>query len=147
MRNHTVVVGYGTKGRTAVAAMIGDGVAPAGHRRRRHRPVPGSTGPAPSGLVTVRGDANRSDALRLAGAQHAKAYRGGHQQRPHLGAGDVDRPGIGARRRRSSPRCGRGRTGTCCCQSGADSVVVSSETAAAACVLKDTSDTPTWWWR
>jgi voltage-gated potassium channel len=28
VRNHTVVVGYGTKGRTAVAAMIGDGVAP-----------------------------------------------------------------------------------------------------------------------
>ena len=29
MRNHTVVIGYGTKGRTAVAAMIGDGTAPA----------------------------------------------------------------------------------------------------------------------
>ncbi len=29
VRNHTVVVGYGTKGRTAVAAMVGDGVAPA----------------------------------------------------------------------------------------------------------------------
>ena len=39
VRNHTVVVGYGTKGRTAVAAMIGDGVAPGRHRRRRHRPA------------------------------------------------------------------------------------------------------------
>ena len=29
VRNHTVVVGYGTKGRTAVAAMVGDEVAPA----------------------------------------------------------------------------------------------------------------------
>ena len=27
VRNHTVVVGYGTKGKTAVAAMLGDGVA------------------------------------------------------------------------------------------------------------------------
>jgi voltage-gated potassium channel len=29
VRNHTVVVGYGTKGRTAVSAMVGDEVAPA----------------------------------------------------------------------------------------------------------------------
>lgn len=29
VRNHTVVIGYGTKGRTAVAAMVGDDVAPA----------------------------------------------------------------------------------------------------------------------
>lgn len=28
VRDHTVVVGYGTKGRTAVHAMIGDGVKP-----------------------------------------------------------------------------------------------------------------------
>ena len=69
VRNHTVVVGYGTKGRTAVAAMVGDGVAPAdivvvdtdqaaldraksagpGHRARRRRPTPTCCGwPAPS---------------------------------------------------------------------------------------------------
>ena len=29
MRNHTVVIGYGTKGRAAVAAMVGAEVAPA----------------------------------------------------------------------------------------------------------------------
>ena len=29
VRNHTVVIGYGTKGRTAVEAMIGDGIKPA----------------------------------------------------------------------------------------------------------------------
>ena len=29
VRNHTIVVGYGTKGRTAVAAMVGDEIAPA----------------------------------------------------------------------------------------------------------------------
>ena len=70
--NHTVVVGYGTKGRTAVTAMIGDGVAPADI-------VVVDTNQASldranvAGLVTVRGDANKSDVLRLAGAQHAKA--------------------------------------------------------------------------
>ena len=72
VRNHTVVVGYGTKGRTAVAAMIGDGVPPA-------EIVVVDTDQASlerastAGLVTVRGDANKSDVLRLAGAQHAKA--------------------------------------------------------------------------
>ncbi|MCG5431563.1 potassium channel family protein [Mycobacterium sp. MYCO198283] len=72
VRNHTVVVGYGTKGRTAVSAMVGDGTPPkeivvvdnedAALKRA-----------AAAGLVTVRGDATKSDVLRLAGAQHAKA--------------------------------------------------------------------------
>ncbi|MGI9161407.1 MAG: potassium channel family protein [Mycobacterium sp.] len=72
VRNHTIVVGYGTKGRTAVSAMIGDGVPPADivvvdtEQASLDR---AST----AGLVTVRGDANKSDVLRLAGAQHAKA--------------------------------------------------------------------------
>ena len=72
VRNHTVVVGYGTKGRTAVEAMIGDGVAPADI-------VVVDTDQASldrayaAGIVTVRGDANKSDVLRLASAQHAKA--------------------------------------------------------------------------
>lgn len=72
MRNHTVVIGYGTKGRTAVAAMIGDEVAPADivvvdenadvlERARS------------AGLVTVHGDATKADILRLASAQHAKS--------------------------------------------------------------------------
>ena len=72
MRNHTIVVGYGTKGRTAVAAMVGDDVAPADivvvdedaaaartrqERRAGHRPR----------------RATDSEVLRLASAQHAKA--------------------------------------------------------------------------
>jgi voltage-gated potassium channel len=72
VRNHTVVVGYGTKGRTAVTAMVGDEVAPADivvvdenagaleHARS-------------AGLVTVQGDATKSEVLRLASAQHAKS--------------------------------------------------------------------------
>ncbi len=40
VRNHTVVVGYGTKGRAAVETLLGDGAEPDRHRRRRHRPHP-----------------------------------------------------------------------------------------------------------
>jgi voltage-gated potassium channel len=72
VRNHTVVVGYGTKGRTAVAAMVGDEVAPAdivvvddnAAALERARSA---------GLVTVHGDATKSEVLRLASAQHAKS--------------------------------------------------------------------------
>ena len=70
VRNHTVVVGYGTKGRTAVAAMIGDGVAPA-DIVVVDTDQPSLDRASTAGLVTVRGDANKSDVLRLAGAQHA----------------------------------------------------------------------------
>ncbi|GJF11658.1 NAD-binding protein of Kef-type K+ transporter [Mycolicibacterium cyprinidarum] len=72
LRNHIIIVGYGTKGRTAAAAMIGDEVAPAdivvvdedfGALERAKS----------SGLVTVRGTATDSEVLRLAGAQHAKS--------------------------------------------------------------------------
>ena len=72
VRNHTVVVGYGTKGRTAVAAMVGDEVAPADI-------VVVDTNAAAleraksAGLVTVHGDATKSEVLRLASAQHAKS--------------------------------------------------------------------------
>ncbi|MBC2587166.1 MULTISPECIES: TrkA family potassium uptake protein [Rhodococcus] len=68
-RNHTVVVGYGTKGRAAVDAMLGDGVPPS-------EIVVVDTDPlileaaAGQGLVTVQGSATRSDVLRLAGVPH-----------------------------------------------------------------------------
>ncbi len=72
MRNHTVVIGYGTKGRTAVEAMIGDGIKPA-----EIVVVDGDAAAleaaAQDGLVTVRGDATKSDVLRLAGVAHAAA--------------------------------------------------------------------------
>jgi voltage-gated potassium channel len=70
VRNHTIVIGFGTKGRTAVDAMLADGVAPADI-------VVVDTdqamldSAAARGLVTVHGSATRSDVLRLAGAQHA----------------------------------------------------------------------------
>ena len=70
VRNHTIVIGYGTKGRTAVDAMLGDGAVPADI-------VVVDTDQtaldqaAAAGLVTVHGNATKSDVLRLTSAQHA----------------------------------------------------------------------------
>ena len=70
VRNHTVVVGYGTKGKTAVRAMLADGTKPTEIVVVDSQQVV-LDGAAAEGLVTVRGDATKSDVLRLAGAQHA----------------------------------------------------------------------------
>lgn len=72
MRNHTIVVGYGTKGRTAVSAMIGDDVAPADIVVVDDDPAALERAKS-AGLVTVRGSATDSEVLRLASAQHAKS--------------------------------------------------------------------------
>lgn len=72
LRNHIVVVGYGTKGRTAAAAMIGDEIAPADIVVVDEDPVALERAKS-AGLVTVRGSATDSEVLRLASAQHAKA--------------------------------------------------------------------------
>lgn len=70
VRNHTVAIGYGTKGKTAVAAMLSDEV-PAGDIVVVDTDQAALDHAAAAGLVTVHGDATRSDVLRLAGAQHA----------------------------------------------------------------------------
>ncbi|MCI4676760.1 potassium channel family protein [Candidatus Mycolicibacterium alkanivorans] len=127
VRNHTVVIGYGTKGRTAVAAMIGDGAAPADI-------VVVDTDQASldrasaAGLVTVRGDANKSDVLRLAGAQHANSIIVATNSDPTavlvtLTARELSPKAkiIASVREAENQHLLR--------QSGADSVVVSSETA------------------
>jgi len=127
VRNHTVVIGYGTKGRTAVAAMIGDGVAPADivvvdtDQSLLDRA-------SAAGLVTVRGDANRSDVLRLASTQHAKAV---------VVATDSDATSVlvTLTARELAPSATiiasvrEGENRHLLLQSGANSVVVSSETA------------------
>ncbi|AVM01424.1 potassium transporter Kef [Gordonia iterans] len=72
VRNHTVVVGYGTKGKTATAAVLADGVRP--NEIVVVDDDQAALDQATSdGLVTVRGDATKSDTLRLAGVQHAAA--------------------------------------------------------------------------
>ncbi|MEV1135616.1 potassium channel family protein [Rhodococcus coprophilus] len=72
VRNHYVVVGYGTKGRTAVDAMVSDGIAPSEivvvDTDRMAVETAGRRG-----LVTVQGTASRSDVLHLAGVPRATA--------------------------------------------------------------------------
>ena len=72
VREHTVVVGYGTKGRAAVETMLGDGVDPekivvVDTDRTRLDVASGL------GLVTVSGNATRSQVLRIAGVHQATA--------------------------------------------------------------------------
>nr|WP_227463196.1 MULTISPECIES: potassium channel family protein [Nocardia] len=127
VRNHTVVVGYGTKGRTAVDAMLGDGVQPA-------EIVVVDTdatvleAAANAGLVTVHGSATQSDVLRLAGAQHAAslviaANRDDTAVLVTLTARELNAKAkiVASIREAENTHLVR--------QSGADSVVVSSETA------------------
>ncbi len=127
VRNHTVVVGYGTKGRTAVSAMIGDGIAPADIVVVDTDPTLLDRASA-AGLVTVRGDATRADVLRLAGVQHAKAVIVATSDDPTavlvtLTARELapEATIIASVREAENSHLLR--------QSGADSVVVSSETA------------------
>ncbi|MFI5777703.1 potassium channel family protein [Nocardia sp. NPDC051570] len=127
VRNHTVVVGYGTKGRTAVDAMLGDGVQPADI-------VVVDTDPAVleaagnAGLVTVHGSATQSDVQRLAGVQHAMAVvvaanRDDTAVLVTLTAREINPKAkiVASIREAENTHLLR--------QSGADSVVVSSETA------------------
>ena len=127
VRNHTVVVGYGTKGRTAVAAMIGDGAVPADivvvdtDQTLLDRA-------SAAGLVTIRGDANRSDVLRLAGAQHAKAIVVATNSDPTAVLVTLTAREL-APNAKIIAAVREGENRHLLLQSGADSVVVSSETA------------------
>ncbi|MFC5992816.1 potassium channel family protein [Pseudonocardia hispaniensis] len=72
VRDHTIVVGYGTKGRAAVDTLLGDGVEPS---QIVVVDVDRAQLDAASalGLVTVTGNASRSSVLRVAGVQRATA--------------------------------------------------------------------------
>lgn len=127
LRNHTVVVGYGTKGRTAAAAMIGDGVKPAEIVIVDENPTVLETAAA-DGLVTVRGDATKSDVLRLAGVAHAAsiviaASRDDTAALATLSARELNKTAKIVASIRNSENTHLMQ------QSGANSVVVSSETA------------------
>ncbi|MBB5912245.1 voltage-gated potassium channel [Nocardia transvalensis] len=127
VRNHTVVVGYGTKGRTAVDAMLGDGVQPGDVVVVDTDPVALERA-ATAGLVTVHGSAAQSDVLRLAGVQHAAsvvvaANRDDTAVLVTLTARELNKQAkiVASIREAENVHLLR--------QSGADSVVVSSETA------------------
>jgi voltage-gated potassium channel len=72
VRDHVVVVGFGTKGRSAVRSVLSDGVEP-------EQIVVVDTDHAmleaasALGLVTVHGSGTRSDVLRIAGVPRARA--------------------------------------------------------------------------
>lgn len=139
VRNHTIVVGYGTKGRSAVDALLGDGASPSEivvvdteSESLEHA--------ARAGLVTVHGSATRSDVLRLCGAQHAKSIivavnRDDTSVLVTLTAREIAKKAkiVVAVREAENTHLVR--------QSGADSVVVSSETAGR--LLGIATETPT----
>lgn len=127
VRNHTVVVGYGTKGRTAIDAMLGDGV-PAAEIVVVDTDQAALEAASAVGLVTVSGSATQSDVLRLTGAQHASAIivatnRDDTAVLVTLTAREIAPKAkiVAAIREAENVHLLR--------QSGADSVVVSSETA------------------
>ncbi|QDQ98168.1 potassium channel family protein [Tomitella fengzijianii] len=72
LRDHTVVIGYGTKGRAAVDALTGDGVPP-GEIVVVDTDAAVLEKASHAGLVTVQGSGSKADVLRLAGAQRAAA--------------------------------------------------------------------------
>jgi voltage-gated potassium channel len=127
VRNHTIVIGYGTKGKTAVGAILGDEAAQGDvvvvdtdRAALEHA--------ATAGLVTVHGDATRSDVLRLAGAQHAAsiivaASRDDTAVLVTLTAREI------APKAKIVASIREAENQHLLQQSGADSVVVSSETA------------------
>jgi voltage-gated potassium channel len=73
VRDHTVVVGFGTKGRSAVNALLGDENTEPGHIVVVDTDQQALDAASALGLVVVHGSATRSDILRIAEVQHAKA--------------------------------------------------------------------------
>jgi voltage-gated potassium channel len=70
LRNHTVVVGYGTKGRSAVRALVDDGTDPA-QIVVVDPDLDHITDASDDGLAAVHGDGTRADVLRRAEVEHA----------------------------------------------------------------------------
>ncbi|WP_414935564.1 potassium channel family protein [Amycolatopsis sp. cmx-11-51] len=73
VRDHTVVVGFGTKGRSAVNALLGDENTEPDHIVVVDTDQQALEAATSLGLVTVHGSATRADVLRVAGVQRAKA--------------------------------------------------------------------------
>lgn len=127
LRNHTVVIGYGTKGRAAVASMVSDEAAE-GEIVVVDTDRTALEHAAAAGLVTVHGDGTKSDVLRLAGVQNAFSVivatgRDDTAVLVTLTAREIapEAKIVAAIREAENQHLLR--------QSGADSVVVSSETA------------------
>ena len=139
VREHIVVVGYGTKGKTAVSAMIGDG-AKSGEIVIVDTDRAALDRADKAGLVTVHGDANRADVLRLAGAQHAKAIVVATNSDPTAVLVTLTAREL-APKAKIIASIRESENQHLLLQSGADSVVVSSETAGR--LLGMAANTPT----
>jgi voltage-gated potassium channel len=72
VRDHVVVVGFGTKGRSAVSAVMTDGMKP-GQIVVVDTEQAALDAASSLGLVTVHGSGTRSDVLRVAGVDRARA--------------------------------------------------------------------------
>jgi voltage-gated potassium channel len=70
LRNHTVVVGYGTKGRSAVRALMDDGTDPA-QIVVVDNDLDHIADASDDGIAAVHGDGTRADVLRRADVEHA----------------------------------------------------------------------------
>ncbi|WP_165165415.1 potassium channel family protein [Corynebacterium qintianiae] len=72
VRNHTIVIGYGTKGRSAIDALLADGAAPSNIVVVDQDPAVLARAEK-RGLVTVHGNATKSDVLKIAGVTRARS--------------------------------------------------------------------------
>lgn len=72
VRNHTIVIGYGTKGRSAIDALIAGGTSPSSVVVIDPDPAALSVAEK-RGLVTVHGNGTKSDVLRVAAVSRARA--------------------------------------------------------------------------
>ncbi|GAA4665859.1 MULTISPECIES: potassium channel family protein [Amycolatopsis] len=73
VRDHVVVVGFGTKGRSAVKTLLGDENVEPSRIVVVDTDQQALDAAGALGLVTVHGSATRSDVLRVAGVQRARA--------------------------------------------------------------------------
>jgi voltage-gated potassium channel len=127
VRDHVVVVGFGTKGRSAVSAVLTDGQKP-GQIVVVDTDQHALDAASSLGLVTVHGSGTRNDVLRVAGVDRARAVvvaanRDDSAVLITLTARELapDAQIVSAVREAENVHLLR--------QSGADTVVVSSETA------------------
>ena len=127
VRDHVVVIGYGTKGRSAVSALMGDGAEP-GSIVVVDTTQEALDAASSIGLVTVHGSGTSNDVLRVAGVPRARAVvvaanRDDTAVLVTLTARELAPKAqiVASVRERENEHLLR--------QSGADSVVVSSETA------------------
>jgi voltage-gated potassium channel len=139
VRNHTIVIGYGTKGKRAVEARVSDEAA-TGEIVVVDTDRSALEHAATAGLVTVHGDATKSDVLRLAGAQHASSIIVATNRDDTAVLVTLTAREIGPKARIvASIR--EAENSHLLQQSGADSVVVSSETAGRLLGLATTTPT------